>query len=191
MSICSDDDDDEHMILTSYIKKKWTFDDIANELAKEDCMLLSNVRGKLKYVYEGIYYFMPWVSWKNYGNRIHFTTRNDRKDFMKLLIDNHISYETQYHISGFKTRCNILFTFDFYLPVLDIIIEFIKPFLVYKNLAHCNNILKDQYCIDNHRKLLRIRDTAIYNLNLIDEIKEFSKSTIVNDKDYVKIIEEN
>lgn len=105
-----------------------------------------------------------------------------------ILLENNISFQTEYIFNDFISPEGRHYRFDFYLPEYNCLIEYDgKQHYIYdkgygsdiKNIQHRDSI-KNQYCIENNLLLIRIPYTHYNDLKIADLLPNTSQFLINN-----------
>ena len=142
---------------------KWNYEKVNELLMKDDCELVSEYKStkqRLCYRYNGSLYWTTLDDWIHHQSRPHINYNENEHRFKQFLERYSIEFETQKTFDDLKTDKNYVMRFDFYIPECDLLVEIDDRSHVSMNDQIRRSKLKDQYCIDNKLKLLRIDTTT-------------------------------
>ena len=163
--------------------EKWNEQKVNELFQKEGCELVSEYKStkqRLCYRYNGSLYWSTLDDWIYHQSRPHMNSNSNENRFREFLERNGIAFIVQKTFDDLKSDKNYSLRFDFYLPEIGLLVEIDDRSHVSSDDQIKNGKLKDQYCIDNKLKLLRID-----SLTGSDDDYRKALDQIVNDDIYV------
>ena len=141
----------------------WTQEKVQELFNKEDCELVDeyhSTKQKLKYRYHDLYYWTRLDDWIHHKSRPHLRPNQSEEQFKKFLEQEHYEYETQKTFYDLKSEKKYVLRFDFYIKELNILVEIDDKSHFANEEQVRNGKMKDEYCLKNGIKLLRIDYTT-------------------------------
>lgn len=141
----------------------WSNEKVNELLQKDGCELADEYRStkqRFKYKYNNSYYWVSLNDWIHHKARPHSYINENEQRFRKFLDEYHIEFETQKSYEDLKSKNNYKLRFDFYIPELELLVEIDDRSHVSGLEQIENGRLKDNYCLENKLKLLRLDETV-------------------------------
>lgn len=143
--------------------EKWNNEKVNELLKKDNCELADeyhSTKQRFRYKYNNSFYTTTLDDWIHHKSRPHLYIIEFEQKLREYLEKNHIEFETQKSFDDLKSKKNYVLRFDFYIPEKDILIELDDRghFTSDERREHDKN--KDEYCIRNKKKLIRLDDTT-------------------------------
>lgn len=162
---------------------KWNNEKVNQLLQKDGCELVDeyrNTKQRLRYKFNDSYYWTTLDDWIYHNSRPHLYINENENRFRKYLEAHNIEFITQKSFDDLKNANNYTLRFDFYLTKMNLLVEIDDRGHISMKEQVANGRIKDQYCLENHIKLLRIDET-------VSDEKEFEHalSNILEDDIYV------
>ena len=161
--------------------EKWNNDKVNELLNKDDCELVSeykNTKQRLCYRYNGSLYWTTLDDWIYHQSRPHLNYNENEHRFKEFLEKYNIEFITQKSFDDLKSDKNYALRFDFYIPELDLLVEIDDRSHISLDAQIKNSKLKDQYCINNKLKLLRIDTTTNNDDEYLDALDQITNNDI-------------
>ena len=161
--------------------EKWSYEKVNELFMKDDCELVSeykNTKQKLCYRYKGSLYYTTLDHWIHNHSRPHIHYNENEQCFREFLEEYDIEFETQKTFDDLKTDKNYAMRFDFYIPEFELLVEIDDRSHLSNDKQIMRGKLKDQYCIDNKLKLLRIDTTTDKNDDYLDALRQIDNSDV-------------
>ena len=141
------------------LHKKWNNEKVNELLQKDNCGLVDEYRStkqRFRYKYNNSFYWVTLNDWIHHNSRPHLYINQHEQRFREFLEENHYKFQTQYSFDDLKSERNYKLRFDFYLIDYNLLVEIDDRSHLENEDQITNGKLKNEYCIEHKRKLLRI-----------------------------------